>query len=186
VPLHEAALLVRPPALGHGGEMRLLKIPDHPRAIIYTLIVQALKSDPTLRRLIGPDAWRTYTDEPNNDTPPGEDTLPAIEVLPFGLAAGPESPIASFSPLGIQVNIATEGLDVRDLLNLWGAVEGALFKGDGSRVLGTAIRAAIAGSGAQYETMNLSSPAISPTQHGLHKQVMLAGGTLNVMMRVPK
>jgi hypothetical protein len=186
VSLHDAALLVRPPALGSDRPMKILKLPDHPRSIIYTLIVQALKADPTLRRVVAPDAWRTYLDEPDNDTPPGEDTLPSVEVLPFGQGALPESPIAQSSPLGIAITIATEGLDVRDLLNLWGAIEHALFPGDGSRTLGAAIRAAIAGTGAQYETLNLSSPAITASGPAIDKQIMVASGTLNVMMRVPK
>jgi hypothetical protein len=168
--------------------VKLLKLKDGPRSIVYMAIVDALKASPTLKATIHPDGWRTYTDEPNNDTPPGEDTLPAIEVLPFGSAASPESPIAQFSPLGIQINIATEGLDVRDLLNLWGAVEAALFPGDGSRAIGEKVRAqfAASGTGAQYETMNLGSPGITPDGSGLGKQMMLASGTLSVMMRVRK
>lgn len=168
--------------------MKLLKIPDHPRTIVYDLVVKALKSDPILRATIHPDGWRTYTDEPDNDTPPGEDTMPCLEVMPFGQAASPESFIAQASPLGIAINIATEGLDVRDLLNLWGAVENALFTGDGARPLGTAIRAALAlsGTGAQFETLNLSSPAITPSGPEIAKQLMLGSGTLNVMMRVRK
>jgi hypothetical protein len=166
--------------------MKLLDLPDHPRTIVYEKIVDALRVDPVLKSIIHPDGWRTFTDEDSNDTPPGEDTLPAIEVMPFGQGASSESPVSQFSPLGIAINIATEGLDVRDLLNLWGAVENALFPGDGSRVLGNAIRTAIVGTGAQYETMNLGSPAITPSGPGIDKQMMLASGTLNVMMRVRK
>lgn len=166
--------------------MRHLKLKDGVRSTVYATIVQALKSDPTLKGTIHPDGWRTYTDEDDNDTPPGEDTLPAIEIMPYGLAAQPASLITQESSLGIGVNIATEGLDVRDLLNLWEAVEGALFKG-GDATLLHSLKAALSALGkGQVASINLTSPAITPVGAELGKQIMAASGTISVNLRIPK
>lgn len=167
--------------------MKLLTgLPDHPRSVVYAMVVAALKADPTLSATIHPDGWRTYLDEDDNSTPPGEDTMPSLEALPFGQGAGPESLVTQQSPLGIAINVATEGLDVRDLLNLWGAVEAALMPGDGSRALMQSIRSALVGTGAQVSDVRLSSPAITPSIPSSSNQVMVASGTISVNMLIRK
>jgi hypothetical protein len=167
--------------------VRRLDLKDGIRATVYTIIVATLKADPTLSAIIHAGGWRTYTDEADNDTPPGEDTLPAIEVLPFGQAATPASLVTQESPLGIAINVASEGLDVRDLLNLWEAVEGAIFRGDGQAALLHQLKAALAALGrGQVASVSLSTPAITPSGPDLGKQFLLAAGQLTVQLRVPR
>jgi hypothetical protein len=168
--------------------MKTLDLSDSPWTLAYDRIVLALKNDPTLSATITPNGWRTYTDEPDNDTPAGEDTLPAIEILPFGLGASSEAPISQYAPLGIGINVATEGLDVRDLMNLWYAIHAAIFPGDGSRTLVSAIRGdfVAAANGAQLESIQLTMPAITPAGPALGKQIMMASGSLSLTIRVRK
>ena len=135
-----------------------------------------------------PDGWNTYLDGDTNDAPPGEDTLPAIEVLPYGMSAASESPVAQYSPLGIAIDLATEGTDVRDLLNLWWAVHSAIFVGGGDRTLVNLIRTDFAtfSPGSQLESIQLGMPAITPSGPDLAKQIMIAAGNLSLTIRVKK
>jgi hypothetical protein len=168
--------------------MQQLDLPDVPWTQAYGRVVRALKEDATLRAVVHPAGWRTYTDEDTGDAPPGSDTLPSLELLPHGMKGTAESPIAQYSPLGIAITIATAGSDMRDLLNLWWAVHRAIFPGDGARALVTSIRADFAGSasGAQLETVQLGLPAITPDVKELGNQILLASGSLILIMRVPK
>lgn len=174
--------------------MKVLHLKDGIRTTVYMLIVHALKSHPALKACIHPNGWRTYTGEPDIETPAGEDTLPAIEVLPFAMAAGPASIVTQESPMGIGISIACEGLDVRDLLNLWEAVEGALFKGDGQAKLLHKLKAAVAELSkpqGDYPTagvaaIGLTNPGITVTEAQLSKQIMVASGTITIMGRIPR
>jgi hypothetical protein len=167
--------------------MKTLDLQASPWTLAYVRIVSALKNDPILGNVISPSGWRTYLED-DDDTPPGEDTLPTIEILPYGLGASSESPIAQYAPLGISINIATEGLDVRDLMDLWWAVHSALFTGGGDRTLFNLIRAdfTAAANGAQLESIQLTMPAITPAGPGIGKQIMMASGTLSLTIRVKK
>ena len=90
--------------------------------------------------------------------------------------------------MGISINVATEGLDVRDLLNLWEAVEAALFKGDGLASLLKQLKTALAAlkRPGQIASVNLTQPAITAAQTALDKQMLVASGTILVQLRVPK
>jgi hypothetical protein len=168
--------------------MQQLDLPDGPWTQAYGRVVRALKEDTSLRAVIHPDGWRTYTDEDRGDTPPGSDTLPSLELLPHAMKGTTESPIAQYSPLGIGITIATAGTDVRDLLNLWWAVHQAIFPGNGPQSLFARIRAdfATSAAGAQLESVQLGLPAISPDPKDLGNGILLASGSLVIIMRVPK
>ncbi len=166
--------------------MKLLDIPDGIRSTVYSIIVAQLQTDPALAAIVT-NGWRTYLDE-SDDMPIGEDSLPAIEILPFGSAATPATLVTQDSPMGIAVNIATEGLDVRDLMNLWELVEAALWKGWGPSALLGRLRAALFAlpRPGQVAIVALSTPAITPSATAAGKQYMAAAGTINVQLRVPK
>jgi len=170
--------------------MQLQDLNASPWALAYYRVVLALKADPTLSKTIAPGGWRTYTDEDSNDVGPGVDSLPALETLPFAAGASPLTIISQNAPLGIAISIATEGSDVRDLLNLWGAVHKALFPGDASTALRSAIvadfQSAVPPLGAQLASVQLSAPAITPSGPGLQKQIMSASGTITINMTVSK
>lgn len=166
--------------------MKQLDLQDDVYSVVYINVVRWLKSDATLKSTIHPDGWRTYTDEPDNSAPPGEDTLPAVEILPYGLGGQPGSLVTQEADFGIALNIATDGLDVRDLMNLWMAFHRALFKGGDFTLQGN-IRASISALGnCHIASIGLTAPAISPTSQGIGKQMMLASGSINVKLRLPR
>ena len=171
----------------------LAQLDDSARTIVYNQIVAALKADTTLKAVIPPGQWTTYTEDvPQTRNSPLENNgLPAIRILPFGLPATQEANVLQNSWFVIGISITTAGLDVRDLLNLWGAIEAALFPGDGSKTLANNIRAALAAAGAargknvgSIQTINLGVPAIAPSTD--QSSFMTAEGNIIVPMTVPK
>lgn len=171
----------------------LTQLTDSARTIVYNMVVAALKADTTLSAVIPPGQWTTYTeDAPRVRNSPLENNgYPAIRILPFGLPATQEANTLQNSWFAIGIAITTAGLDVRDLLNLWGAVEAALFPGDGSKTLANNIRAALAAAGAaagknigSIQTINLGVPAVAPSTD--QSQFMTAEGNIVVPMTVPK
>lgn len=166
--------------------MKLLPIPDGVRSIVYTTIVKALRADVVLKTVIPADHWRTYLDDTGDPSAPVESTLPMIDILPHALHAAPESIATQASPMGIAITVAVEGLDIRDLLNLWDAVEASIFKGNGLSTLKRDLNAALAGKGGQAIDVRLLQPAITPDETEKGKQVLLASGTVVVNMTVKK
>jgi hypothetical protein len=167
--------------------MKLLGIPDGIRSTVYMVVIDTLKQDPTLQAIIHPDGWRTYSNEDGDDAPPSTDTLPSIEILPFGAAAQPGSIVTQQSPLLLQVSVATAGLDVRDLLNLWEAVEAALFPGDGTSSLRAQMVAELQMLNRKGDAscIRLLAPAIKASEAGLNDRNMVATGTLQIDLRIP-
>lgn len=154
---------------------------------MYGILVRTLRDDPVLKGVIHPGGWNTYLDGDEADAPTGEDSLPSIELLPFGLAASPASLVTQEAPFGIGISVATEGVDVRDLLNLWELVEGALWKGDGLRALLPRLKAALVDLGrGQVATVNLTNPAVTASQPGLDRRILVASGQILVQLRIPK
>lgn len=172
---------------------KLLNLPDTARSIVYEAVVSTLKADPVLSGLNRRISWMTYLGETAHQLPYENKALPAIEVVPLKLHATPEAQVLQNSPFGIRLIVTTAGLDVRDLLNLWGAVESALFPGDGSKTLGNNIRAALkARSDAlgrpigTFQTLNLMEPAVWGGADTTGTLLMTADGFLVAQMTVPK
>ncbi len=167
--------------------MKQLDIVDGIRSTIYTIIANQLVNDPALSSIVHPSGWRTYLEDDAAD-PPGEDTLPSLEMLPYGGQSQPATLVTQDSPMGLAINIATDGVDVRDLLNLWELAEAALWKGSGASALLSKIHVAtqlLARKG-YVANVTLSTPAITPSQTAAGKQYLVAGGTIHVQLRVPK
>lgn len=166
---------------------KLLNIPDTARTIVYNTIIAALKADATLSATV--KSWNTFTEANVQQAVPFDNPgLPAIEIMPMGLPASPEAQVLQNSPFGIHVVVTTPGMDVRDLLNLWGAFEKVLFPGDGSKTLNNAIRAALASGAppASLQTINLSQPVFAPAGDTHGTRSMVAQGQIVAMMTVPK
>lgn len=120
-----------------------LDIPDRAYSIVYKAIVDALKADATLSSVFKPTAWTTWMGDATQNSPFESSVYPWIVTLPTFLPASSETQTRQSAPFGVRVIIAVAGLDVRDLMNLWGAVEDAVFPGDGSKTLNHSIRTAL-------------------------------------------
>ena len=173
----------------------LTGLPDSARTIVYEMVVAALKADVTLSATIAAPQWTTYleADGSNRNTAIEANAYPAIHLLPFGMGASSETQVRQDAPFGIAATITTAGHDIRDILNLWGAVEAALFTGDGGKALNNGIRAALATAGqargrfvGSMSTIRLLSPAIAPSMDSNGSKFMTAAGSILVELQVPK
>ncbi len=158
-----------------------LRLADSPYTIIYELLVKQLKDDPVLKRVVKPTGWITYTDiggeAPGAVAATG--TLPSIETMPLAEPAMPLSTTRQDAPLGITIILTTAGQDVRDNLNLWGAVSDAIFQGDGQAALGARIRAALAATGrSDFLSIRLAVPALTPVADPRTAQDVQTKGSL--------
>lgn len=172
---------------------KLLNLPDTGRSIAYSMIVDALKADATLSTLTPALTWMTYLGEDARQVP-YSGNYPSIELIPFGGTASPEANTLQNSPLLIRAVICVAGLDIRDLLNLWGAFETALFPGDGSKTLSNNIRAAIATQATalgrnlgSLQTISLSQPIVKPGPETANQATFLTcEGFVTANMTIPK
>jgi hypothetical protein len=162
-----------------------LRIADHPYTIVFGEVVKALKADPVLRRVV--KTWLTYTDEADE---PADDTsnYPSIELLPFGEPALALTQVQQEAPMGITVILSTDGMDVRDNLNLWGVFSDALFKGDGQAALSKRIRDALVASnlGSHFISLRIAVPAITPIKDPRESKSISTKGLLIASMTVRK
>lgn len=149
-----------------------LPLPAGNRAGVYRMICRRLQADPRLKNVV--KCWAIPDGRPESDPPPALKRLPWVSVRMTSLAAYPITVQMTGSPLGIKVELAVEGNNPDDLVNLWDAVEACLFPGDGS--MATALR----GAGAQ-PILTLEVPAIAPgTVEG--QPTLSATGTVAVLV----
>jgi hypothetical protein len=110
-----------------------LPLPQSDRARVFRKVVALLRTDPILKRTIRPASWYVWDGRPDQKAgvfASGE--LPALRITPRALPATPETVTRQSSPMGLAVELATDGTDIDDAMNLWAAVEAVLFPGDGS------------------------------------------------------
>src|SRR4051812_31857825 len=139
--------------------MAKLPLNDGVRTRVFRKVVQLLQADPVLKRTIRPASWHIWDGRPDQKAGAfavGE--LPAIRITPVALAASPETNARQNSPLGLRFEVATDGLNIDDALNLWEAVEAVIFTGDGTRRALAALRQVAP----EVLSIRLSQPSFTP------------------------
>jgi hypothetical protein len=105
-----------------------LAIPDCNESLIYTALCQRLKNDPILKRVVG--QWYFWDGILDNAS---INTLPYVALEPNASNdAVQETYDKTSAMLRLDVNVVVEGVDARDLYNLWSATQKVLFPGDGT------------------------------------------------------
>jgi hypothetical protein len=158
-----------------------LPLPDCPYTIAYDVLVKTMKADPLLRRTV--KTWLTFTDEADQ---PADSSATYPSVMMYGAAqpATPFSQIHQDAPFGVTIILRTDGMDLRDNLNLWGAISNALFKGDGLATLNRATKAAVQGKGADFNRWRIMTPPISPVADPRTARMVETKGILIADMHV--
>jgi len=159
---------------------KTLGLPDSPRKLVYRKLVSILRGNAKLKHAVR--TWKVFDASSGaDDAAIAEGELPAVRLLPFGQGATPETPTTQNSPLGIRVEVYTDGYNLDDLLDLWGAIEAAIFTGDGAENARTAIKSVWPNT----QAIRLSQPGITPNPPDLPNGVLCGVGTLIVEMTVP-
>jgi hypothetical protein len=103
----------------------------HTRTRLFRAVVDRLRANPDLGLVIG-TSWKVYNGTAGEAADFTLAQLPGIKVY-LGYAASHAVTIGrSLSPMTIHVELWVAGTNQDDITNLWGAVERALFPGDGS------------------------------------------------------
>jgi hypothetical protein len=106
-----------------------LKLPQSQESLFYRGMVARLQADPTLKRVV--KKWFVFGDE-CQVVQPNTASFPMIALAPTAEHAEPITEGSTESPMSIDIVVYINGLDVDDLLNLWGAIRSAIWTGDGS------------------------------------------------------
>src|ERR1051325_10790283 len=117
-----------------------LDLPDSPRKLVFRTLVSLFQQDTTLKATISPGSWYVWSGKATDNAPLGTGLLPAVQITPIGLSATAETVAQQNSPFGIQLTVATAGLNVDDLLDLWSAFENVIFTGDGTKTTTAALQ----------------------------------------------
>jgi hypothetical protein len=108
--------------------MPLLDLNPSPVTKVLRKVESILKVDPTLKRTV--KTWRTWREKPGQNAPFGSDLpLPAVRITPINGPQFWKFPDAFVGDLYLRFEMLLQGCDVDDPLNLWWAMETALYPG---------------------------------------------------------
>ncbi len=157
-----------------------LSLPDHARTKIWNRLVTFIFADPTMARMFAPTSRYTWDGNSDSARAMATGNMPAIRLTPYSVGADPITPVRMKVPFGIRVS----SFIIDDLFNLWGAFELALFPGDGSNALLSAMQA----QDVWPETydIKLDQPAISPKVDEANQEYLAAVGTINILILLHK
>lgn len=113
--------------------IRKLPLPDGQRTKVFRFIVNWLKNDPTLGRVIRADAWQDFSGNPNDPGPQSPLQAPTIRLSPAPTALAWTSVESMISPLYINIECLVQGVHADDVLNLQEAIENAFYPADPTR-----------------------------------------------------
>jgi len=112
--------------------MGLFNLPDSVRKLVLRRIVQQLRNDPILSRAL--KVILAWEGKPGDDRPLTIAMAPGIRITP---TFGPEMwafPDATRGWMFLAVEMIVPGYDVGDMIDLWWAIETALYPRDSSRL----------------------------------------------------
>jgi hypothetical protein len=134
-----------------------LALPEHARTSLFRAIVARLRANPDLRRVVV--SWKVFDGSEGDAAPFTLTQLPGVKVYLGHAAAAPATNVRSLSPMTILVELAVAGTNQDDVTNLWGAIEAAVFPGDGTMF------ATLQDKGG-LPNLTLDVPGVTPTKIG--------------------
>lgn len=159
-----------------------LPLPVSSRTKVFRKLVSFMQADNILGRVFKEDSWYTWDGRNDAAVQLSSGAMPAIRLTPVGKAGVPQTPVRQTSPFGVAIELAVNSFNMDDLLNLWGAVELAIFPGDGSNALLTAMQIVYP----EVYDITLDTPAITPKTDATNASFLYAVGTLTVQMLIRK
>jgi hypothetical protein len=129
--------------------MATLDLNPSPKATVFRKICSLIRNDPTIKRIFKPASIRDWSGKAQDCEPFNVSIAPAIRLTP---TQGPENwkyPDATKGTLFIKIEMLVWGTDVDDAMNLWYAIERAIYPLNPATTLTniTALQAAGAYSG---------------------------------------
>lgn len=172
--------------MANGG----LALNDCLRTLVFRKIVQIMKDNPILKRTIRQTSWYTWDGRIDmKEDPFVQGGIPAIRMTPVSQPARPLTNVRFESQFLIKIEIGVPGLVIDDIMNLWDAMHNAIFTGDGSRALLTALQqlsASVTPAGQNVISVGLGTPAFTPVMSAVGSEMIIADGDIWVNLMVPR
>lgn len=147
----------------------MLELPDSPRKKVFRAIVDVLRTNPAIERVIRKGAFRAWEGTPTDAQPFSIEHAPAIRLTPATNADSFATPDSMKGALLINCEILLKGSNVDDLFDLWWAICKALYPADRDERSRLATR--LQNAGARSGLAEFSQPAFDPQPDG----ALLAG-----------
>ena len=139
--------------------MAILDLATGTRATVFRTIVSQLKADPVLANAV--KFWMVWDDSEWDRNVITSLQQPGIRLTPIPASQGWYSPDAFSGYLQIQCEIGIPSVDADDYLNLWEAIENALYP-PGDRVTQLAYQQALRDAGSETGLVEFNLPASDP------------------------
>jgi hypothetical protein len=152
-----------------------LNLPTSPRTSVFRALEKILRNDPVLHTAIKPQSFRSWTGDDLDDITPSIDMCPFLRMTPACQAEMWEFPDAQQGMLLVNVELMTPGYNVCDMLDLWWAIEKAIYPSDFD--LRNANVNALNAAGAYPGTPQFSQPAFDPKPES---QFLVALGQISI------
>ena len=130
-----------------------------PAITLFRKIVSLVENDPIIKSNVRPTSIRSWKPgDQASDQPFGSGMLPALRLTPSGFSDTQwYSPDSQIGNLIIDVEMATEGLDIADPINLWFAIERVFFPVDRNATI--AIQNALNDAGSFAGMLSFTPPS---------------------------
>jgi hypothetical protein len=136
------------------------QLPTSPRTKVFRAICSILKQDPVLSSAIRPESMRFWSGAPHDTMEFSFSSAPAIRLTPAGTGEVFRFPSARTGDLLINVDCVIAGTDADDQMNLWWAIERAIYPDN--FVLQQANVVALQQAGAYPGLVEFSQPLFDP------------------------
>jgi hypothetical protein len=167
-----------------------LALNDGLRTLVFRKMVAIFQASAILKRTIKPSSWYVWDGRPDQKImafAAGE--LPALRLTPQAIPAEPLTNVRWTSSWVLRVETAVGGTNMDDAFNLWDAIHGAIFTGDGSKPALDALQAlsaAVTPVGQNVHSITLGTPSFTPNPQGMPDDMILAEGDIRIEMTVPR
>lgn len=146
--------------LGNIPIATLKTLPTSPRTKVFRAVVALLQQNPVILSCIKPDSFRSWSGRSHDAIEFSSSMYPAIRITPTNGPEGWIFPTAMRGWLYLNVDMLIFGTDADDQLNLWWAVEKAIYPDVYSQQQANV--AALQAAGAYTGLCEFSQPAFDP------------------------
>lgn len=155
------------------------QLPTSPRTTVYRKVCQILQTDPVLSSVIRPESFRTWAGRSHDNMEFSYSSAPGLRLTPLGSLETWKFPEARVGDLVIRVDMVLPGTDADDEMNLWWAIQRAIYPDVYATQLANIQALQAAGANTGY--VEFSQPAFDPEPQD---RFFVATGQMKIEVRL--